>query len=235
MYSTYFKPFPTLETERLILRKVTKKDAKDLYEYCSDPVSSRYSDWQPHGELADTKQFIKGLLSSFSHGEYFMWCIELKESGKVIGSVSITEMDRHYKVAELGYGILKAYWNQGYATEATVAVLDYLFCTVGVQRVFARIVTENLASVRLALRLNMECDGLLRKGIYLDGVSRDVYVYAITDEDYKKTLETVEEVDESDELSESIETEETEVDDEVLEEATEETEASELEETQAEE
>ena len=33
MYSTYFKPFPTLETERLILRKVTKKDAKDLYEY----------------------------------------------------------------------------------------------------------------------------------------------------------------------------------------------------------
>ena len=207
MYSTYFKPFPILETERLILRKVTKKDAGDLYEYCSDPISSKYSDWHYHEELADTKRFIKGLLSACGRGEYFMWCLELKESGKVIGSVSITEIDRHYKVAELGYGILKAYWNKGYATEAAEAVLDYLFCTVGVQRVFARIATENLASVRLALRLNMECDGLFRKGISIDGKSHDVYVYAITDDDYKKVStpdQTAEEIDDSQQVEDVI-------------------------------
>jgi len=189
LYSTYFKPFPVLETERLILRKVQKKDCRDLFEYCSDPVSSRYSDWLPHEDRSVTKQFIKGLLSSVSEGEYFLWCIELKESGKVIGSISITEMDRHFKVAELGYGIQKAYWGKGYATEAAETVLEYLFCRVGVQRVFARISTANLASVRLALRLNMECDGLLRKGCYIQGKSHDVYIYAITDEDYKKSAE----------------------------------------------
>lgn len=189
MYSTYFKPFPVLETPRLILRKVKKKDTRDLFEYCNDPVSSRYSDWQPHEDVTVTKQFIKGLLSAVGHGEYFMWCIELKENGKVIGSVSLTDIDRHYKIAELGYGIQKAYWGNGYATEAAEALLEYLFCTVGVQRVFVRIVTENLSSVRLAVRLNMECDGLLRKGVCIDGNSHDVYVYAITDEDYKRLCE----------------------------------------------
>lgn len=213
MYSTYFKPFPVLETERLILRKVKKKDCRDLYEYCSDPLSSRYSDWQPHEDISVTKQFVKSLLSACSHGEYFMWCIELKESGKVIGSVSLVDIDRHYKVAEMGYGIQKAYWGKGYATEAAEAVLEYLFCTVGVQRVFVRIATENLPSVRLALRLNMECDGLFRKGSYLHDKSHDVYVYAITDDDYKKAVSAQENFAETDadtEIAESLETESSE-------------------------
>ncbi len=209
MYSTYFKPFPILETERLKLRKVKKKDCRDLYEYCCDPVSSRYSDWQPHEDAAVTKQFIKGLLSAEHRGEYFMWCIEIKETGKVIGSISLTDIDRHYKVAELGYGIQKAYYGKGYATEAAKAVLEYLFCTVGVQRVFARIATANLPSVRLAVRLDMECDGLLRKGIYLDGKCHDVYIYAITDVDYKRLNEdATNDTEPQSETNEASETEE---------------------------
>ncbi len=196
MYSTYFKPFPQIETNRLILRKIKKSDCRDLYEYCSDPISSRYSDWTPHEDITVTKQFIKSLLKSEHHGEYFMWCIQLKETGKMIGSVSITDIDRNFKVAELGYGVQKAYSGKGYATEAAEAVMEYLFCTVGVQRVFARIVTSNLPSVRLASRLNMECDGLLRKGIYLNDKSYDVYVYAITDDDYNKRI--IEEKQEAD-------------------------------------
>lgn len=196
MYFKYFKPFPVLETERLVLRKLKKSDYSDLYEYCSDPISCRFSDWEIHSDENVTKQFIKGQLSLERRGEYFIWCIELKESSKVIGTVSITDIDRHFKVAELGYGIQKKYWGNGYATEAVEALVDYMFCTVGVQRLCARIVTSNLTSVRLATRLNMECDGLLRKGVYLKDKAHDVYVYSITDTDYVRILKSKEQASE---------------------------------------
>ena len=188
MYTTYFKPFPTIETDRLILRKVKKNDAADLYEYCKSPISAKYADWEIHEDISVTKQYINWLLSSEKHGQYFTWCIEEKVSGKVIGTCSFTSIDREYKVAEIGYGILKNYWGNGYASEAVAAMMDYGFCRIGLCRIFARIMKGNINSVKLAKRLNMECEGYLRKGVWCNGSAKDLYLYAITDEDYLKNL-----------------------------------------------
>ncbi len=190
MYSKFFNPFPTLETERLILRKLKKSDTKDLYEYCSSPVSAKYSLWQPHEDIGVTRQYISWLLRSYKRGEYFTWGIELKESGKLIGTCSFTSVDNEYKVAEIGYGIGNAYWGNGYAAEAVKAVLEYGFCTVGFISINAKIMKENVSSVRLASAVGMECDGLLRNGIYCKGEAHDLYVFSMLDTDYQKIIDS---------------------------------------------
>lgn len=189
MYTQFFKPFPTIETDRLILRKLNKGDAKDLYEYCSSEVSAKYSLWEPHEDLGVTRQYISWLLKTEKRGEYFTWGIELKENGKLIGTVSFPEMDKHYKIAEIGYGIIDAYWGNGYASEAIKAVMEYGFCTVGLICINAKIMKENTASVRVASAVGMQCDGLLRNGVYCKGKSHDVYVFSMLDTDYKEMLE----------------------------------------------
>ena len=131
MYATYFKPFPTLITPRLILRKVQKKDLDDIYEYCRLPSSCKYAQWQPHEDRSVTKQYLAWLFSAMRHGAYFTWVIELRETGKVIGTCSFVNMDEEYKIAEIGYGIGKSFWGNGYATEAVRAVMDYGFTRVG--------------------------------------------------------------------------------------------------------
>lgn len=189
MYTQFFKPFPTIETDRLILRKIKKSDAKDLYEYCSSEVSARYSLWEPHEDLGVTRQYISWLLRSEKRGEYFTWGIELKSSGKLIGTVSLPSIDKDYKVAEIGYGIIDSYWGNGYASEAIKAIMEYGFCTVGFICINAKIMKENSASVRVASAVGMQCDGLLRNGVYCKGKAHDVYVFSMIDTDYKEMLE----------------------------------------------
>ena len=189
MYTQFFKPFPTIETDRLILRKIKKSDAKDLYEYCSSEVSAKYSLWEPHEDLGVTRQYISWLLRSEKRGEYFTWGIELKSSGKLIGTVSLPSIDKDYKVAEIGYGIIDSYWGNGYASEAIKAIMEYGFCTVGFICINAKIMKENSASVRVASAVGMQCDGLLRNGVYCKGKAHDVYVFSMLDTDYKELLE----------------------------------------------
>ncbi len=193
MYLKYFKPFPYIETERLILRKVKKSDAADLYEYCRSSISAKFADWAPHENLGVTKQYISWLLSSVRRGEYMTWVIEIKETGKVIGTCSFTSMDKSFRVAEIGYGIISSYWGKGFATEAVSAIMEYGFCTIGLCRIFARIMKENVRSIHLASRVGMECEGFMKKAVWCKEAPHDLYYYAITDDMYENIIQEAEE------------------------------------------
>lgn len=188
MYSKFFKPFPTLETERLILRKLNKHDAEDLYEYCKSYKSARYSKWEPHESVAVTKSFINYSLNRAKRGEYFTWGIELKSTGKLIGTCSYTNVDGDYKIAEIGYGLTESYHGNGYASEAVGKILEYGFCTIGFIRMYAQVVKENIPSINLLETVGFECEGLLKNGVYLKGNPQDLFIFGITDSAYAKKM-----------------------------------------------
>ena len=227
MYSRYFKPFPTLETERLILRKLNKHDAEDLYEYCKSYKSARFSKWQPHESVAVTKSFINYSLNQAKRGEYFTWGIELKSTGKLIGTCSYNNVDNEYKIAEIGYGLTEAYHGNGYAKEAVEKILEYGFCTVGFIRMYAQVVKENISSINLLETIGFECEGLLKNGVYLKGTPADVFIFGITDSAYG--VNASEEISEAPQPDESAIAEDADVSNEV---ETTEAEATDIEETQ---
>ena len=115
-----------LETQRLILRPWKMEDLEDFYEYASIDGLGQMAGWMPHRSLEES-EFI---LSLFIQGKK-TFAIELKENGKVIGSLGIEEPDpdpeKEMLGREIGYALHKDYWGQGLMPEAVKAVISWCF------------------------------------------------------------------------------------------------------------
>ena len=81
-----YSDLPKIETERLILRKITKQDVPDMYAYCSDPEVTRFVTWNPHQSLADTEAFVEFILNNYKKKSLAPWGMEYKKTGKIIGT-----------------------------------------------------------------------------------------------------------------------------------------------------
>ena len=106
---------PLLETERLYLRKWSKKDAADVFEYAKDPAVGPIAGWKPHTSPAESKMIINEVFL-----QKMSWAIEDKESGRVIGSIGF-DKDKFrpdIQSREMGYSLSREYWGRGLMTEA---------------------------------------------------------------------------------------------------------------------
>ena len=114
-----------IETERLILRPWQESDLDDFYEYASVDGVGQMAGWTPH----KSKEESKVILGFFLEGKN-TFAIELKESGRVIGSLGIEEPESAPETGagrELGYVLSKDYWGRELMPEAVHAVVDYCF------------------------------------------------------------------------------------------------------------
>ncbi|MDR0531261.1 MAG: GNAT family N-acetyltransferase [Oscillospiraceae bacterium] len=176
----------TLETERLTLRRFTLEDAEALHRNVySDPEVMRFAFHDVSENLKQTQSHVRMWRDHF--GEKDKWncfAVTLKAGSELIGTIDFAETDADAKSAEVGYTFGKAWWNQGYATEALTAVLGYCFEVVGLQRVWATHNPLNPASGRVLQKAGMLHEGTFRKNKVRKGVLVDTVQYAILAEDY---------------------------------------------------
>ena len=114
-----------IETERLILRPWKESDLDDFYEYASVDGVGQMAGWLPH----KSKEESQRILDMFIRGKKTL-ALELKENGKVIGSLGIEEPESAPETGtgrELGYVLSKDHWGRGLMPEAVRAVIDYCF------------------------------------------------------------------------------------------------------------
>lgn len=196
MYQPTYCPYPVIETERLLLRKPTLKDTAEIFELCRRPETSRYSMWRPHINIAETREMIKEKLALVKRGQLPpFFAIEEKSTGAVLGTCSFVSADQFYKSIEIGYSILSDYWQQGYGTEVAWGLTGYAFDRMEAQRVFARVMTQNEASINLLQKIGFVLEGVLRKDGYFDGNVSDIAVFSMTDDEYFEIMERQEGVD----------------------------------------
>lgn len=177
--ATPFDNLPTLETERLLLRKARASDARDFFEYASDPEVSKHSTWSAHQSLADTRQFINGILNHYQAHHVAPWGIEHKADRKFIGTCGFGNWITYHHRAEIGYALARPYWSQGYMTEAVRAVLSFGFDEMQLNRIEARCKLENIGSARVLEKAGMTCEGILRQHMFIKGHYHDLKLYAI--------------------------------------------------------
>jgi [ribosomal protein S5]-alanine N-acetyltransferase len=151
-----------LETDRLILRRLTMDDLDNLFTlYHSPDVRKYYSEGIPSYE--ETRQELEWMINTcYAKYGFGMWGTILKATGQFISRCGLTPMDiEGQEDIEVGYMLAKAYWGQGLATEAAKAILDYGFEQVGLSRLICVINPGNRASSRVAEKLGMtlEIDG----------------------------------------------------------------------------
>ena len=145
-----------LETERLLLREITPEDFEDLFTMNSDPVVMKYVG---DGSTRSHEQMIVELDMLISHYTrkpgLGIWATILKETNAFVGASGLVYYDNTPEI-EIGYRILKDYWNKGYATEASFGLLKYGFENLGLNRLVSSAHTENLASRRVMEKIGMK-------------------------------------------------------------------------------
>ena len=186
----FFRSFvspPVLTTSRLTLRKLMPRDAADMFAYASQEGVTEYLLWNPHPGLAYTERYLKYLQTEYKKERFFDWAIVYTEEDKMIGTVGFTQLDKENLVAEVGYVINPAYAGRGIATEAVSAVIGYAFCTLGMQRVEARYMIGNDASLRVMEKCGMQKEGVLRSALLVKNVRRDIGICSILRNEYFAT------------------------------------------------
>ncbi|WP_448660118.1 GNAT family N-acetyltransferase [Sphingomonas sp. CJ99] len=167
--------FPTLESERLILRMLAIEDADALLPAFADDAQMR---WWSHAPIREAAALREHLAPRIDNDGWRAFAMVLKAEQRVIGMVSVGER-RQGGVGEIGYMILPALVGKGLAREGVARFLDHLFFTEGKRRVFADTDPDNLPSRRLLEHLGFQLEGVLREEWETHIGVRDTTLYGL--------------------------------------------------------
>lgn len=164
---------PTLETDRLILRRLELTDAPIVQQYASAREVAEMTLLIPHPYPdGSAEEFIQRTWENAKEGRDFTFAIARKDTQEFVGVVGLNANATHNR-AEIGYWIGVPHWGCGYATETAQAVIAFGFDTLQLNRIFAGYFTKNPASRRVQEKAGMTFEGILRQdvlkwGEYLD-------------------------------------------------------------------
>lgn len=175
-----------LETQRLLLREFVADDWRAVLAYQGDPMYLRFYDWDTRSE-ADARAFVNMFITQQLERPRTKYQLPLilKEDGSLIGNAGIRVNDPRLREANIGYELDSLYWNQGYATEAALAVITFGFETLRLHRVWAECVADNAASARVLEKLGMKREGCEREKYFIKGQWHNRLVYAILDHEWR--------------------------------------------------
>jgi RimJ/RimL family protein N-acetyltransferase len=150
------RSIPVLETERLILRAPRLGDAKVLAALANDKRIAENTRRIPHPyKRSDADDFITSVNVPGPQGEV-AFLITLRD-GTIVGACGIAMQDN---VPDVGYWLGVKYWNKGYATEATRAVIDFAFTELGHESLSAGARVTNPASRRILEKCGFQWTGV---------------------------------------------------------------------------
>ncbi|WP_203558197.1 GNAT family N-acetyltransferase [Bacteroides sp. 214] len=149
-----------IETERLILRPIVANDAEAIFEYSQSKNVGINAGWKPHESIEETREIMK---CAFLDQEY-VFGIELKETGKLFGTVGIIPDPKRQnnKTRMIGYAIGEEYWGNGFTTEAVRALLRFGFEELKLDLISAYCYPYNEGSKSVLIKCGFTYEGTLR-------------------------------------------------------------------------
>lgn len=177
--SDVFGDLPTIETDRLVLRRLSLDDDRDMYEYAADPLVARYVSWSHHRSIEDTRDFLRLVVGKHEDKTVAEWGLVHKRDRKLIGTCGYIWWQIANAKAEIGYSLSRRYWGQGLMPEAVQAAIRFGFETMQLNRIEATCMTENRASERVMRKCGMSFEGVLRETLFHRGRFVDLKLYSI--------------------------------------------------------
>ena len=179
-----FKKIPTIRTSRLTLRRLMPSDYRDMYEYSCLPEVTKYLLWHEHESPEQTFGYLNSINQCYKRGEYYDWAVTLTDGGKMIGTCGFTSFDFENGRAEVGYVLNPSFWGKGIATEAVSAVIEFAFKELGANRVEAKFIEGNTASLKVMEKCSMAFEGYHRQYMMIKGSYKNIGISAITKDQF---------------------------------------------------
>lgn len=116
---------------------------------------------------------------NYQSGSYFHWVIEWKETGELIGTINLGNVEESCQMSDTCYMLSPKFWNHGIMTEVLMAILDYAFDEIELNRVQAEVFDGNNASTTVLKKCGMKLEGIARQKYYKNGKFIDTALWAV--------------------------------------------------------
>jgi RimJ/RimL family protein N-acetyltransferase len=177
-----------LETERLILRKPEKKDAK-AFEEGVDKIAIKDFFISYPLKKGGFNNLMEGCIKEWENKRRYWFILELKDSGKIIGLSGVKNIDYYNKTGYLSSWIFKEYRRKGYLMEAKIKINNFCFNELKLRKLKSEVASFNKPSLNIQRMFGMKLEGVLKKENYNPYLKKfaDMNQFALFEEDWKKT------------------------------------------------
>lgn len=178
---------PEIVTERLILRDLRPSDAGAVAAGAGDPRVAAYLIQVPSPyPIALARRWIAHRIDWWDTGRGVTFAVTPRgEPDVLLGTVSLRRYVRDRR-AELGYWLGHPAWGRGFATEAARAAIDFGFAELGLARIYAHVLADNCASLRVLDKLGMVSEGVKRQHIHKARRLHDVVIYGLLRDEWSR-------------------------------------------------
>ena len=169
-----------ISTQRLSIRNLKRTDLTDFHTYRSNPEVTKYQGFDVM-TMEQAEEFIKGQLNKeFGEaGEWVQYGIENNATGNIIGDCAIKLDQDDIRIAEIGITISHLEQKKGYAKEALLGILDFLFSSQDIHRVVEIVDAENSASIQLLKSIGFRQEGHFIENLFFKGKWGSEFQYAM--------------------------------------------------------
>lgn len=175
-----FSSFPTIDLNEFLLREVDEKlDAEAYFEYMNKqemlPHLSKNIAPISVQEALSELEYWKSL---FGRRRSIYWAISTKEDNKMIGTIGFNTISFTHKRGDISYDLSPAYWGKGIMLKSMKNILKFSDEVIGLARIQATTIRENIRSINLLERCGFSKEGILRQYEIVQDKRTDFYMFA---------------------------------------------------------
>ncbi|TFB22165.1 N-acetyltransferase [Filobacillus milosensis] len=180
---------PIIDSERILLRPFTLKDAPRVVELAGDKRVAETTLTIPHPYYEHSAiDWINTHQERAEQNECLIFAIEEKNNHELIGAVTLRLDDAHRR-GELAYWLGVPYWGRGYVSESIKVVIEFGFNELELNRIYATVMKKNLGSIKVLRKNGFRYEGTFPQHDYKWGTYEDVDCYGLLREDYQKLVQ----------------------------------------------
>lgn len=168
--------FPTIKTERFLLRQFVDSDLANVYKGLSDPKIIKYYGVS-YNTLEETKAQMKFFADLEKEKTGIWWAICSLNNKTFYGAGGLNSLNKEHKKAEIGFWLLTAFWGKGIMTEVMPLICNYGFKNMDLHRIEGFVETDNVNCKNAMKKLDFIHEGTMRDCEIKNGkfISLDIY------------------------------------------------------------
>ena len=180
------KTLPSITAPRVVLRWISEDDVDSLYEIFSNRHVMRYWSTVPLANREAAAAMQREIANGNRNDTMWKWGLALRDTNKLIGTVTLFHLNLSNGRAEIGYAMSHAHWGKGYMNEALKALVSHVFEVMELRRLEADVDPRNAASIRSLERLGFQREGFLRERWHVNGEIQDALFYGLLRHEWLK-------------------------------------------------